>query len=306
MPTKPKKKSVSNKSVPTPYLSTLPVALDPARNRSTERVQLFGNPDPKASLLIVFRGTTQTTGLFQSISGSSGTVAVTDSFDFAGENRYFIRSKKLRGILRKVLEGVLRPEACNRKSACGKCQFCDLFGFFDTNGNSRVEVQDLWSIQARSAPFMITSRSVDPDNPLRFDVEMVPPGVEFLGMMRILQPSQTDVANILAGLELAGLHGIGSKTKDCGKIHFEPLAIFGGTWPKMYSPEPLLRQLSLGSTLEQVLLKFTVEQARGSVDSPNFVIDSDLDEQVQQIMRRSPLSPTWGGSETMTMIEVEV
>lgn len=275
------------------FLEKLPVHREKALqiatgSHPTSRVLIT---DLRASCSMIFLLRTESFGLFQSFREGSDTYRVTDSIEFAGCTRYIIRNTMLRGVLRRILASVLRGDGCSEIEPCGMCALCRLFGYMrggDRSGNSRIEVMESASVEART-PCVVTSRSVDIENPIRRDAEVVPPGTHFLTIIRLTEPTLQDIADVVLGMEYAGQHGIGARTATGGKLSVKPLAILGGYWTQLGSPWPILETITepTPAGIEMAVRAYLDKISRGLP----YLMGDELEDAINAILPLSALYP---------------
>lgn len=159
--------------------------------------------------------------LFVSSEGG-GTLRETAKVEFAGKERYWWIARKVGGVIRRVLLSQLPIQNCTVDQPCINCEVCALLGGLNTTANtslfSRVKMQDLISIQTfvydEKFRVRLPDDPTDPDaNPTPFQEVIVPPGTEFPFIVRIIKPSQRDLALFLFGNQIADGLGYGNYSK---------------------------------------------------------------------------------------------
>lgn len=199
--------------------------------------------------------------LFISSEGG-GTLRETAKVEFAGRERYWWIARKVNGVIRRVLLSQLDIYDCTIDSPCLTCDVCLLFGGMRESGEqrtafSRVKLQDLISVQSfvYDEKFRVRLPN-DPtapnSNPTPFQEVVVPPGTEFPFIVRIIKPSQRDLALFLLGNRIADGLGYGNYSKMRGDTTTRWLLLANGFLH--VSVHDLLEQAD-EQTLEEQLAK---------------------------------------------------
>jgi hypothetical protein len=160
--------------------------------------------------------------LFVSAEGG-GTLRETAKVEFAGKERYWWIARKVNGVIRRVLLTELDVQDCTVDAPCLVCEVCLLMGGMRETGDqrtifSRLKLQDLISRQAYLYDEKFRVRLPDDptdskSNPTPFQEVIVPPGTEFPFIVRIIKPSQRDLALFLFGNRVADGLGYGNYSK---------------------------------------------------------------------------------------------
>lgn len=159
--------------------------------------------------------------LFISSEGG-GTLRETSKVEFAGKERYWWIARKVNGVVRRVLLSELNIQGCTVDEPDVQCEVCMLMGGLNTNTNaslfSRLKLQDLISVQSFVYDEKFRVRLPDDPtdreaNPTPFQEVIVPPGTEFPFIVRIIKPSQRDLALFLYGNQIADGLGYGNYSK---------------------------------------------------------------------------------------------
>lgn len=158
--------------------------------------------------------------LFVSSEGG-GTLRETSKVEFAGKERYWWIARKVNGVIRRVLLSQLDIQNCTVDEPCLTCEVCVLMGGMREQGEqrtifSRLKLQDLISVQEFTYDEKFRVRLPnDPTsaNPTPFQEVIVPPGTEFPFIVRIIKPSQRDLALFLFGNQIADGLGYGNYSK---------------------------------------------------------------------------------------------
>jgi len=160
--------------------------------------------------------------LFVSAEGG-GTLRETAKVEFAGKERYWWIARKVNGVVRRVLLSELKIQNCTVDNPCLTCEVCLLMGGMRDTGDqrtifSRLKLQDLISTQKYVYDEKFRVRLPDDptdskSNPTPFQEVIVPPGTEFPFIVRIIKPSQRDLALFLLGNRVADGLGCGNYSK---------------------------------------------------------------------------------------------
>jgi hypothetical protein len=159
--------------------------------------------------------------LFVSSEGG-GTLRETAKVEFAGKERYWWLARKVNGVIRRVLLSELDIPNCTVDNPCVQCEVCLLMGGLNTQNNkalfSRIKLQDLISVQEHVYDEKFRVRlpddPTDPKaNPTPFQEVIVPPGTEFPFIVRLIKPSQRDLALFLFANRIADGLGYGNYSK---------------------------------------------------------------------------------------------
>lgn len=159
--------------------------------------------------------------LFVSSEGGSP-LRETAKVEFAGKERYWWIARKVNGVIRRVLLSELNVQGCTVDEPDMQCEVCALMGGLNTTTNtslfSRLKLQDLISVQTfvydEKFRVRLPDDPTDPQsNPTPFQEVIVPPGTEFPFIVRIIKPSQRDLALFLYGNQVADGLGYGNYSK---------------------------------------------------------------------------------------------
>ncbi len=175
--------------------------------------------------------------LFVSAEGG-GTLRETAKVEFAGKERYWWIARKVNGVIRRVLLTELNVPDCTVDNPCLKCEVCLLMGGMRESGDqrtifSRLKLQDLISAQTYTYDEKFRVRLPDDptergSNPTPFQEVIVPPGTEFPFIVRIIKPSERDLALFLLGNRVADGLGYGNYSKLRGDATTRWLLIVNG------------------------------------------------------------------------------
>lgn len=174
--------------------------------------------------------------LFVSSEGGSP-LRETAKVEFAGKERYWWIARKVNGVIRRVLLTELNVQGCTVDKPDVKCEVCALMGGLNTTTNaslfSRLKLQDLISVQSfvydEKFRVRLPDNPTDPrSNPTPFQEVIVPPGTEFPFIVRIIKPSQRDLALFLFGNQIADGLGYGNYSKLRGDVTTRWLLLANG------------------------------------------------------------------------------
>lgn len=203
---------------------TLPTILQnfPERWQATHLTGTRINLMREGVLTLVGVKKLESEALFVSAEGG-GTLRETAKVEFAGKERYWWIARKVNGVIRRVLLTELDVQGCTVDAPCLACEVCLLMGGMRETGDqrtifSRLKLQDLISRQAYLYDEKFRVRLPDDptdskSNPTPFQEVIVPPGTEFPFIVRIIKPSQRDLALFLLGNRVADGLGYGNYSK---------------------------------------------------------------------------------------------
>jgi hypothetical protein len=203
---------------------TLPIILQNLR-KSWQATDLTGtriNLMREGVLTLVGVKKLESEALFVSAEGG-GTLRETAKVEFAGKERYWWIARKVNGVVRRVLLSELKIQNCTVDNPCLTCEVCLLMGGMRDTGDlrtifSRLKLQDLISAQKyvydEKFRVRLPDDPTDPrSNPTPFQEVIVPPGTEFPYIVRIIKPSQRDLALFMLGNRVADGLGYGNYSK---------------------------------------------------------------------------------------------
>src|SRR5690606_7212634 len=163
---------------------------------------------------------------------------------------YLLRNPKIRGVVRRVLQDHANAGECSYNEPCQECNVCLTFGYrgqSDT-GRSPVVFYDFWSIEEQD-PHVENARSVR-GNPFLRQAQVVPVGTRFIGACSLRNPTRSQLADILQGVEYALTAGVGARTTTHGSMTVRPIATMGGIWKNFASVWPILERIDAGVSVD--------------------------------------------------------
>jgi hypothetical protein len=225
--------------------------------------------------------------LFISSEGG-GVLRETSKVEFAGRERYWWIARKVNGVIRRVLLSELNIQGCTVDEPDVNCEVCALMGGLNTKTNaslfSRLKLQDLISVQSFVYDEKFRVRLPDDptasqSNPTPFQEVIVPPGTEFPYIVRIIKPSQRDLALFLFGNQIADGLGYGNYSKLRGDATTRWLLLANG-----------FLHISVHDLLEKADERSIEEQIKGIAKSPlgvasdQVLADADLNKAITELI----------------------